>query len=273
MKTALALLALLPALLAPLPAGALPEGPAAGGAAAGPEAKPGTFPAVEEVKDEEAAKALVKALEDAVETKEEGKIAAAAEAMVAKRHKAFVAPLKKLLADRRDAVAAAAAAALGSQGDKGVAKLLTAVVTQEVRERGWLQRSGVKAAAIESLGRLGVDGAGGPILKLAETMAREPDLRATYAPPLLRAAVRYFGLVKMKTAVSFLIEHVDEPAPADVTSGTNPPAEYWKARHEAWMFIRGEVRWALKEITGREMETGRRWRSWLDEEGKKQGMK
>jgi len=275
MKAVLAASVVVALVLTPGPASALVEGPATGGAVGGPEAKPGTFPAVEEVTSEDEAKALGQALDDALDSKEkeEEPVVAAVKAMVPKRHKSFVAPLKKLLTDKRDAVAAAAAEALGSQGDKGVAKFLVAQVTPDVRERGFLKRAEVKAAAIESLGRLGIGSATPPILKLAETMAREPDLRTGYAPHVIRAAVRYFGLVKEKTSVSYLIEWVDEQVPADVGSGTNPPAEYWKARTEVWTLIRGEVIWALKEITGKEMETGRRWKNWLDDEGKKQGMK
>ncbi|MCK6481611.1 MAG: hypothetical protein HUU06_06930 [Planctomycetaceae bacterium] len=279
MKPPVALLAFaaLPLLL-PVPAAATPtpvprpEGGAAKPAPAA-EVKPGTFPVVAEVGSEDEAKGLLKALDAALETKEEEKVLEALRPFLTKRHKSFVPDLKKLVGDRRDGVAAAAAAALGSQGDKGVASTLLGVVKQEVRDRGFLQRTAVKAAAIESLGRLGVVAASEAILEVGRAMIREPEVRTSYSGPLLRAVVRFLGVAKEKKGVSFLIENFDEPVPADVNSGTNPPAEYWKGRHEGWVLVKDEVRWALKEITGKEMESGRRWRNWFDEEGKKLGMK
>lgn len=255
-----------PAVRAGAPALLPPEG--LGGAEKG-----GVFPEVLEVKDDDEARALRDALDDALGTRDEEKVLAALRPFVTKRHKSFVAPLKKLVVDRRDAVAEVAAAALGSQGDKGVAPLLLKVVTHEVRERTFLKGALAKAAAIESLGRLGVSGGFEPIMKMAESMLRDPELRTSYAPAIARASIRYFGLTKEKRAVSFLIDHVDEPQPADVNAGSNPPAEYWKARYEAWVAFRPEVVWALKEITGMEFETGRRWKAWFDEEGRKLGLK
>jgi hypothetical protein len=261
-----------PLLLPPSPASPSPEGGAAKPAPAA-EVKPGTFPSVTDVGSEDEAKGLLKALDDALETKDEGKVVEALRPFLTKKHKSFVPDLKKLVGDRRDEVAAAAAAALGSQGDRGVASTLVGVVRQEVRDRGFLQRTPVKAAAIESLGRLGVVAASDAVLEIGKAMIREPEVRTSYSGPLLRAVVRFLGAAKEKKGVSFLIENFDEPIPSDVNSGTNPPAEYWKGRHEGWLLVKDEVKWALKEITGKEMESGRRWRSWLDDEGKKLGMK
>lgn len=248
---------------------------APGARAEGPPKAPkgGEFPAVEEVTKEDEAKALLQELQNAAGGTDEKRLLAAVKPLLGKRHKSFVPDLKKLAAHRNDEIAVAAVEALGSQGDKGVAPLLSRFVTQEVRERGILQGGAVKAAAIESLGRLGVAGTFDPIRKLAESMLRDPELRNRYAGPILRASVRYFGLTKEKRAVSFLVEQVDEPVAENPGSGTNPPEAYWKARHEAWQAMRWDVAWALKEITGKEFETGRRWRNWLEDEGKKQGMK
>ena len=117
----------LAALAAPGPA-ALGEGEAAG-----KPAKGGVFPEVAEVGTPEEARVLLGALSKAVEGKEEEKILAALAPMVTKRHKDFVPELKKLVMDKRLPVAAAAAKALGSQGDKGAATLLVKAVTAEVR--------------------------------------------------------------------------------------------------------------------------------------------
>ncbi len=254
------------AALSSLAPSARAEGPAEAG-------KGGVFPAVAEVTKEDEAKALLQELQNAANGADEKRLLAALRPLVGKRHRTFVADLKKLAAHKSGEVAVAAVEALGSQGDKGVAPLLSRIVALEVRERGILLGGTLKAAAIEALGRLGVAGSFDAVKRLAEAMLRDPEMRNRYAPPILRASVRYFGLTKEKRAVSFLIEHVDEPKPADPSSGTNPPESYWKARHECWGAMRWDVGWALKEITGKEFETTRRWTRWFDEEGKKQGMK
>lgn len=235
--------------------------------------KGGVFPKVEEVQKEDEAKALVQALGAAVTVKDEGKIVEAVRPMVTKRHALFVPELKKLLADRRDAVAAAAAEALGSQGDAEAAGALLKLAANEERERGFLRFGTAKAAAIESLGRLGVNKGFDVIRKTCDMLLMEKETRATYAKPILRAAIRYFGLTKEKKAVGILVSHFEEPAPDDPAAGSNPPEAYWKARHDIWVEIKPEVVWALKEITGKEMESGRRWKNWLEDEGKKEGMK
>ncbi len=234
--------------------------------------KGGVFPVVAEVEKPEEAKALLDGLDKAQDSKDEAKILAAVMAMVTKRHKDFVPELKKLVADKRFAVAAVAAEALGSQADKTVAPVLMRAVTVENKERGITKDGPLKGAAIESLGRLGVTGGFNDIMKLAEAMLRDPEARQRAAPEVLRGVVRYLGLTKEKRAVSFLIDEVDEPQAGTIT-GTTPPAEYWKARFEIWTRIRPDVVWALKEITGKEFETERRWKGWLETDGKKEGMK
>jgi hypothetical protein len=235
--------------------------------------KGGVFPVVEEVKKEDEARALVQALEAAVTGKEEEKIVAAVRPMVTKRHADFVPELKKLLNDKRDKVVAAAAEALGSQGNEEAAVPLLKLVSNEERERGFLKYGHARAAAIEAVGRLGVNKAFDSVRKIQESLLNEKEAKATYTKPILRAAIRYFGLTKEKKAVGILVGHFDEPVPENPNSGSNPPEAYWKARHEIWQEIKAEVVWALKEITGKEMESGRRWKNWLDDEGKKEGMK
>ena len=235
--------------------------------------KGGVFPLVEEVKKEDEAKALVQALGAAVNTKDEEKIIAAVRPMVTKRHADFVPELRKLLNDRRDKVLAAAAEALGSQGNEEAAVPLLKLVVNEERERGFLKFGLAKAASIEAVGRLGVNKPFDSVRKTLDSLLNEREAKASYTKPILRAVIRYFGLTKEKRAVGILVGHFDEPAPENPNSGSNPPEAYWKARHEAWQEIKAEVVWALKEITGKEMESGRRWKNWLDDEGKKDGYK
>ena len=196
-------------LLASFPAPAGAEGPA-------PTEKGGVFPEVQEVSRDEEAKPLLGALRAAVEAKDEAKIVEAVKPMVTKRHRSFAEDLRKLVADKRMPVAAAAAEALGSQGeDKASAGLLVKVVQAKTKDKGFYKDILLKTAAIESLGRLGVRTAADAILDLAEDQRVEPTVQGTGQAKLVRACVRYFGLTKEKRAVSYLIEEVDQPVPKD----------------------------------------------------------
>jgi len=236
------------------------------------EPKPGTFPEVADA-DDDKARELLDALEKALDGKDEEKIQAALKPMINLRNKKFVGDLKKLLTDKRDEVAALAAHALGSQEDKKIGSLLAKVVTRPKEERGFYSQPKLLAAAIESLGRLGVTGAFDAIEDIARNLLQERQMAAGYTELVQKSCIRYFGITKEKRAVSFLIGHFDEPAPDDPNSGSNPPESYWKARWKLWEVIRPEAVWALKEITGENFETGRRWKAWFEEDGKKAGMK
>jgi hypothetical protein len=252
-----------------------PSGPAAGaeGGAAGKVAKGGVFPEDADASDEEA-KVMLAALRSAVAAKEEPKVVEAVSAMVGKRHKDFVPELKKLLADRRDAVSSEAAYALGSQGDKTATGILSKLLAADTRNKeGYYRDPLTRAAVVEALGRLGDAKSVARVRDLAVSLRMAPEVSARYARHIVRACVRFFGLLKDREAVSYLIDEVDQPAPKDPNSNTNPGADYWKARYDIWVEIRPEVIWALKEITGKEMETTRRWENWFKEEGRKAGFK
>ncbi len=245
------------------------------GGVAGKPAKGGVFPEPTDASDEEA-KALLEGLKAAAADpgKDEKKMVDAVTPMVAKRHKDFVPELKKLLADRRDRVSAEAAHALASQGDRTASPLLLKVLTAKTRDKeGYLRDPETKAAAAEALGRLGEAKAAAAVRDLLNDLRGTKEVHARYAGRVARGCVRFFGLVKDREAVSFLIEEVEQPAPKDPNSNTNPGTDYWKARYEIWAVIRAEVAWALKEITGREFESARRWENWFREEGRKAGFK
>jgi hypothetical protein len=233
--------------------------------------KGGVFPEVEEVQSDEEAKALVDALAKAVEGKEEEKTVEALKPFLTKRHKSFAEPLRKLFGDKRMPVAAAAAEALGSQDDKASVALLVKIVQARTEEKGFYRDILLKAGAVEALARLGEKRVADAVLDLAEDMRKEPTILDRGQPKMVRACVRYFGLLKEKRSVSYLIEEVDQPAPKDPNSGSNPGEAYWKKRHDTWVIIRPDVLWALKEITGVEHENTRRWRKWFEEEAKKGG--
>ena len=245
------------------------------GGMAGKAVKGGVFPEATDASDEDAKMILadLKAAAGAVE-KEEKKMIDAVTPMVTRRHKDFVPELKKLLADRRDRVAAAAALALGSQGDKAVAPLLLKLLAAKSRDKeGYLKDPDAKAAAVEALGRLGETKAEAAVLELANDMRGAKEVSAVYARRVVRSCVRFFGLMKDKEAVSYLIDEVEQPAPRDPNAATNPGAAYWKSRYDIWAEIRPEVVWALKEITGKEFDSARRWENWFKDEGRKAGFK
>ncbi len=260
------------ALLVPAVSPGRPAAARADGGDAGKGPKGGVFPDVTDASADEA-KAAVEALKKALEGKDDEKVAAAIAPMVKKRHADFVPELKKLLADKRDSVAGAAAEALGSQADKGAATLLAKVVAADTREKGILKDPLLKSAAIEALGRLGGGGAFDAVHKLSDAMVREPEVRYRYAPRISKACVRYYGLTKEKRAVSWLIDEVEKPNLKGSVLPSSPPADYWKYRQDIWTEVRYEAVWALKEITGKEFESTARWEAWFNGEGKKAGMK
>src|SRR5258706_471841 len=106
---------------------------------------------------------------------------------------------------------------------------------------------------------------------MADSLVGEPEARCRYAPKVARACVRYFGITKEKRSVSWLIDEVEKPNLRGAVLPSSPPADHWKYRQDIWGEIRYEVVWALKEITGKEMETETRWESWFNTEGKKAG--
>lgn len=256
------------ALLVPVRAAARAEGGAMKGVAKG-----GVFPEATEATDDEAKKMLADLKAVAAE-KDDKKVADAVSPMVLKKHKDFVPELKRLLADRRDRVSAEAACALGSQGDKTVGPLLIKVLNAKTRDReGFLRDPDTKAAAAEALGRLGEEKAVDPILEIAREMRGGKEVAAAYARRVVKGCVRALGLLKAKEAVSYLIDEVEQPAPKDPNAASNPGVDYWKYRFDIWTEIKAEVTWALKEITGKEFESLKRWENWFKEEGRKAGMK
>ena len=260
----------LAAVLAALPPGAAAR---AEGGAAGKAPKGGVFPEVTEASDEDAKKLLAD-LKAGLADKDEKKALDSVSPMVTRKHKDFVPELKKALTDRRDRVSAEAARALGSQGDKAVSSLLIKVLGAKTRDKeGFLRDPDTKAAAAEALGRLGEVKAAEAVRELAADMRGTKEVNAGYARRVVKGCVRYWGLVKDKEAVSFLIEEVEQPAPKDPNSNTNPGTDYWKARYDIWNEIKAEVAWALKEITGKEFESARRWENWFRDEGRKAGYK
>ena len=98
----------------------------------------------------------------------------------------------------------------------------------------------------------------------------------------MRACTRYFGQVqsKDKGVVRQLCEMLDPPQPGG-DEANNPPASYWEARWEQWNWIRRDIAWALKEITGQAFQPAdgdhpgdsKKALAWVRDNAKKLGLK
>ncbi|MEW6072853.1 MAG: hypothetical protein AB1726_09725 [Planctomycetota bacterium] len=82
----------------------------------------------------------------------------------------------------------------------------------------------------------------------------EDEYRAYANREVMKAAIRYFGQTECKSlaVARMLAGDLDAPEPTDVDAASNPPASYWQARWEAWNFVKRDVAWALKRITGQD---------------------
>ncbi len=206
-----------------------------------------------EAADEERAKALLAALDAAVDAKDENGIISAVEAFFTASHEDFAKPLEKLASHRAVSVRVAAVKALGSQGPaKKVGPVLFRILMSPQNK----DARPVMAMAIGSMRRLAF--CPKPVVDEIKSQFQK---RADMA--VMREAVRYFGGLKMVDTVPMLVEWVERPEPANPNSPSNPPASYWQTMFEIWTEIKAVVVWSLKEITGKEYETERLWREWM----------
>jgi hypothetical protein len=68
-------------------------------------------------------------------------------------------------------------------------------------------------------------------------------------------------------AIELLLEHLDAPKPKDVHCPTNPPAEYWKARWEAWQAFKPALVESMQKLLGKEFYTRKQAEEWIEEQG------
>ena len=80
---------------------------------------------------------------------------------------------------------------------------------------------------------------------------------------LLEAILDLVIAHKETKAIGMLLDNLDEPAPEDVDSPSNPPASYWEARWKAWRVWRPRVKEALFVVTGQKFSTAQEARNWL----------
>ena len=215
--------------------------------------------------DDEAAKKMIKAAEDAEDEKDPGALVAALEPFLTARHEDFLKVLDKMAKNRSETVRLVAIKAMGSQApaDKVGPKVL-----KHLMYKGNEDYPDILAAAIGSLRRLKYDNR-----RAYDEI--ESHFRKQLSPPVMLECARYFGDLDKKDAAGMLIAWVEEPRPANPNSGTNPPAAYWKRMWEIWNEIRNAVWVSLGDMSGgKDFHTEQEWRDWFGtREAKEMGFK
>jgi len=148
--------------------------------------------------------------------------------------------IKELVALREGDVQVLGAAILANIGGKEAGPpLFKHLKNKKLRK----EKPRVTAALIAALGQL-------KYLKAQKEV--ESEYRAYANKEVMKAAIRFFGQTKCKSLsiARSLAGDLDAPEPVDVDAAANPPASYWAARWESWLYVRRDVAWALKEITG-----------------------
>jgi len=127
------------------------------------------------------------------------------------------------------------------------------------------KRTNVVCAAMIGLGWLGYDKRAA--IREAENLFRK-DFKELH-----KAATRYFGYIRYKPAFRMLAERLDEPAPADPNSPTNPPASYWRERWFAWKENVKYTRWALAQmVPGETFDVTEEAKQWAENHGREHGI-
>lgn len=148
--------------------------------------------------------------------------------------------VETLVLQREAQVQAASAAVLGMHAEPKIGKALLAAF----EKKGLVSDKPRAAAAIVyAMGRGGYRDAQDAVFSEYKRY-RDKDV--------LKACVRYMGQVKVDDfgAVRALCEALAAPQPGNVDAAFNPPASYWEERWRKWQYVRRDVSWSLREITG-----------------------
>ena len=233
--------------------GAVAKDPFADDEPVAPERKLPPDPEVVSI-DDEKAKELLKALDDASDTNDANLIIAAIEPFVTSRHDDSVKVLEKLARHRDLAVRAVAVKALGSQEPAGkIGPMLLKILTGRQNK----DAPAVMAQAVSSLRRVKFDHP--RVMKELES-----HFRKNMHEQVMAECVRYFGDLKKYEMIKQMIYWIEAPQPASINSPSNPPASYWKRMWEIWEAVKLPVQVGLKNMTGKDYETVAQWRNWLD---------
>lgn len=148
--------------------------------------------------------------------------------------------IQALVLRRESEVQAAGARVLALHSDPAIGQALLDAFQQK---NFCTDKPLAAAACVDAMGRGGYRDAQEVVLV---------ELKRQGDKDVLKACVRYFGQVKTTSfdAVRVLCEELAAPVPADVDSAFNPPASYWEERWRKWQYVRRDLSWSLREITG-----------------------
>ena len=188
------------------------------------------------------------------------------QALVRKSHPSFVSPLMKLAGkDKSKLVRAAAVEALGKLNFPETRRALLKILGK----RGLTKDPLVFLAALDAVDRLGYH----PVYfqALSDLFEAAWDMPSPGVPQ--QKIIQLFSKGKEKRAFRLLVDHLDEPKPANVDDPSNPPASWWEKRWKAWHYWRGNVKAALKEITGVDFTRSAFYKKWARRKGRKSKIK
>ena len=212
-----------------------------------PGDKPGDKPgATKEVplkvlSDAEAAP-LIEALKKAAKTRNGTEAMPALDAVGGKTHKDFEPALLKLLSHLSADVAVRASACIAERAsDKTAARLWAAWLAAINKER-----YDVRGAILAAMGQIGAKLDPKQYDEVASVWKAAPN------DAVLIGIANYFEKIKTdKRPCRIFAEFLHEPLQSgNVNDGSNPPAEYWKAKWNQWKNVTPSVQDALKAITG-----------------------
>lgn len=175
-------------------------------------------------------------------------------------HAKLIKPLAKYL-ERESSVTLKRQAAemLGDQPPKQARK----VVLKLLKNARVVGNPQVQAGLIRSLSRAGYQSADWK--EIDDVIESDYD---TERVPAHEALLELVAAHKEVQALPMLLRNLDEPIPENVDAGSNPPAEYWKARWHSWAAWKGKVKEALFAITGQRFSTRKEAELWLKEHGR-----
>lgn len=175
-------------------------------------------------------------------------------------HRLILDEARKHVRDRHHHVAAAAIVAVARQASS--ADKAGSTLYKCLRD----DRTTVICAALVGMGKLGYDKAS-VRRKAYSYFQQDTDERH-------KAATRYLGYIKDKSAFRMLAEHLDEPTgPSNPNDPSNPPASYWKKKWMDWATNVYYTRWAISQLVpGETFETKSEAQLWAEKHGADHGI-
>jgi hypothetical protein len=217
------------------------------------EGQPAAAPALRTLTDAEVAP-LLEGLKKALKAKVLSEAAPALDALAGVTHPDLEPALGKLLGHNLADVAARAARAMGERAGEKTAATLWKAWASPANER----RVDVRAALLDAFATMKAP------LDPKQYVQVERLFTDAASPIAMDAVTRYFTAVATdKRPCKAFAVWLDEPSPANVHDGTNPPKEWWEARWKLWTKTRPGAVAALKAITGQEFESSEQARAWF----------